>query len=352
MNERKLLKDEAVDNKVVPKKFVPRTPMDQQRIRVEKLMEHPEKPVAIPAPSTHNKEKKFLTAIPTFVRNVMGSSAGAGSGEFHVYRHLRRKEYARQKHIQQKSKQEMLDDEFQQRIDNNRSAAEAKTAKKRAKRLKKKAKQKRTKLSGDNKTIQIEENDVSEECSGDSDEEGAASAGSKAAAADQSDLKPADKTELLEEETANTVSEAVTSEEVDEVESGELKPLNKPDDSSVGMCTGITEEETEETAVSNICQAVKTDQVDEDGSSELKSSDKIDDSSTVDSSEKEKPSPPCNSNNEENKATLSGQQHIPEKNSTEESCSETVLPAKPSDETKGDEKVDANVVESDINIWR
>lgn len=38
---------------------------------------------------------------PSFVRNVMGSSAGAGSGEFHVYRHLRRKEYARQKQIQQ-----------------------------------------------------------------------------------------------------------------------------------------------------------------------------------------------------------------------------------------------------------
>lgn len=33
----------------------------------------------------------------------MGSSAGAGSGEFHVYRHLRRKEYARQKHIQLKA---------------------------------------------------------------------------------------------------------------------------------------------------------------------------------------------------------------------------------------------------------
>lgn len=44
-----------------------------------------------------------MPSVPDFVRNVMGSSAGAGSGEFHVYRHLRRKEYARQKFIQEKS---------------------------------------------------------------------------------------------------------------------------------------------------------------------------------------------------------------------------------------------------------
>lgn len=83
-------------------KYVVRTPTDQQRVRLEKLMAQPEKPVAIPM---SKQQKDLLAAVPTFVRNVMGSSAGAGSGEFHVYRHLRRKEFARQKQIQHKSKQ-------------------------------------------------------------------------------------------------------------------------------------------------------------------------------------------------------------------------------------------------------
>lgn len=68
----------------------------------------------------------------------MGSSAGAGSGEFHVYRHLRRKEYARLKQIEEKGLTEKLNDNFQQKLDNNKRLAEEKTAKKRAKRLKKK----------------------------------------------------------------------------------------------------------------------------------------------------------------------------------------------------------------------
>lgn len=72
----------------------------------------------------------------------MGSSAGAGSGEFHVYRHLRRKEYARQKHMKLLSEKEILDIEFQEKLENNQRIADEKTNKKRQKRLKKKSKQK------------------------------------------------------------------------------------------------------------------------------------------------------------------------------------------------------------------
>lgn len=110
---------------------------DLQRLKLEKLMKNPEKLVVIPELP---KEKDYMNSVPTFVRNVMGSSAGAGSGEFHVYRHLRRKEYARQKSIQYKSYQEELNEQHAAKMDENRKLNEEKTAKKRAKRQKRKQK--------------------------------------------------------------------------------------------------------------------------------------------------------------------------------------------------------------------
>jgi len=108
---------------------------DYQRMKLDRLMANPDKPIVIPGPGRN----KNLAPPPDFVRNIMGSSAGAGSGEFHVYRHLRRKEYARQKQITEQAILEQKDIDFQNRIEANKQLADAKTAKKRAKRLKKKA---------------------------------------------------------------------------------------------------------------------------------------------------------------------------------------------------------------------
>ncbi|TMW43137.1 hypothetical protein DOY81_011781 [Sarcophaga bullata] len=146
-----------------PKPII-KSALDLQRLKLEKLMKNPEKPVIIPE---YRKERDFLQSVPTFVRNVMGSSAGAGSGEFHVYRHLRRKEYARQKIIQSKSLQEQLDEEYRNKLEENRRRAEEKTAKKRAKRQKKKRLSKKPKGSA---PVSNNSEIMSEESSSDSSE--------------------------------------------------------------------------------------------------------------------------------------------------------------------------------------
>ncbi|XP_063707759.1 PRKR-interacting protein 1 homolog [Culicoides brevitarsis] len=129
------------------KEFVHRTLVDHQRIKLEKLMKNPEKPVIIPESP---RERDFNASVPTFVRNVMGSSAGAGSGEFHVYRNLRRKEYARLKGIEEKSRREEMDENWKAKLEQNEREAEERTAKKREKRLKKKQ-------HGGNKKPKVEE---------------------------------------------------------------------------------------------------------------------------------------------------------------------------------------------------
>ncbi|XP_015921856.2 PRKR-interacting protein 1 homolog [Parasteatoda tepidariorum] len=134
--------------------FVPKTPIDFQKLKLDRLMANPDKPVIIP---DGPRERKGFS-VPEFVRNVMGSSAGAGSGEFHVYRHLRRKEYTRQKMIEGKAEKEKLDEEFQRKIEENKRKMEEKTSKNRAKRLKRKE---RKKLKKGTKNLQSEKKETS-----------------------------------------------------------------------------------------------------------------------------------------------------------------------------------------------
>lgn len=70
----------------------PSTPLEQQAAQLEKLLKDPSKPAYVPPPPS---EKKGLRAPVDMMKNVMGSSAGAGSGEFHIYKHSRRREYER-----------------------------------------------------------------------------------------------------------------------------------------------------------------------------------------------------------------------------------------------------------------
>uniref|UniRef100_A0A8C5T630 PRKR interacting protein 1 n=1 Tax=Malurus cyaneus samueli TaxID=2593467 RepID=A0A8C5T630_9PASS len=104
---------------------IPRSAAEEQRLRLERLMRNPEKTVPIP----EKLNEWAPRPPPEFVRDVMGSSAGAGSGEFHVYRHLRRREYQRQDFMDAMAEKQRLDEEFQKKLERNKMIAEEQTAK-------------------------------------------------------------------------------------------------------------------------------------------------------------------------------------------------------------------------------
>lgn len=127
---------------------------DLQRRKIEKMMERPDKLVDIPAGSMSAKRGY---EPPDFVRNVMGSSAGAGSGEFHVYRHLRRKEMTRLKELEEMSHSERLDAEFKMKLEETKRKALERTLKKKLKREKKKKRKKQAGSGGDNKDEEVDD---------------------------------------------------------------------------------------------------------------------------------------------------------------------------------------------------
>lgn len=76
------------------------TAADKQKMQLERLLKDPAKPAFIPTAP----QDKTIRPAREMMKNVQGSSAGAGSGEFHVYKAGRRREYERLK---------LLDDQVQ-----------------------------------------------------------------------------------------------------------------------------------------------------------------------------------------------------------------------------------------------
>nr|XP_020472646.1 PRKR-interacting protein 1 [Monopterus albus] len=147
--------------------IIAKTPAEEQRLKLERLMRNPDKPAPIPErPKEWNPR-----APPEFVRDVMGSSAGAGSGEFHVYRHLRRREYQRQDFLDKIAAKQDKDQDYLDKVEQNKKAAEERTAKRRKKREKQKQKKlmsKKAKLEAKSK----KEEDADESSDSSEEEEG------------------------------------------------------------------------------------------------------------------------------------------------------------------------------------
>ncbi|CAI2188716.1 369_t:CDS:2 [Funneliformis geosporum] len=141
------------------------TPVEIQRLQLEKLLRKVDKPVNIP----EMVDKPKLKPPKDIVRNVQGSSAGAGSGEFHVYRAHRRREYTRLKIMEEETKKEEERQDFEEKVAVVKAQEEEKTAKKRAKRQKKKQikKQniKKAKTKQEDKDKQTDTNDDNKDLS-------------------------------------------------------------------------------------------------------------------------------------------------------------------------------------------
>lgn len=75
------------------------TPVERQRAQLDKLLKDPSKPAFVPTPL----KEKIIRPPREMMKNVQGSSAGAGSGEFHVYKASRRREYERLKMMDEMS---------------------------------------------------------------------------------------------------------------------------------------------------------------------------------------------------------------------------------------------------------
>lgn len=112
------------------------TALTSQANEIENLFLDPNRQVTIPPVS--GSTKSSLPAPPEIVANVQGSSAGAGSGEFHVYKASRRREYERLRVMDEEARKGEDDEKWAREERERKERDEERTRKKREKRNKKK----------------------------------------------------------------------------------------------------------------------------------------------------------------------------------------------------------------------
>ncbi|KAF1349579.1 hypothetical protein BDV97DRAFT_296480 [Delphinella strobiligena] len=110
------------------------SPTSKQAAHLDALFANPTKEILLP--SDLQKQRSTIGAPPEIVANVQGSSAGAGSGEFHVYKASRRREYERLRAMDEEKEAEEADKKFESEQDRRKREDEERTGRNRVKREK------------------------------------------------------------------------------------------------------------------------------------------------------------------------------------------------------------------------
>lgn len=126
------------------------SPASAQASQLEALFAKPDQEIRVP-PSGPQDPARRLPLPPEIVTNVQGSSAGAGSGEFHVYKAARRREYERLRVMDDEVRRETEAREFAEKKTEAERRDDEKTRRNREKRDKMKARKERAKAAAGHK---------------------------------------------------------------------------------------------------------------------------------------------------------------------------------------------------------
>lgn len=114
------------------------TPSSSHAASVDALFSRPDRDIRLPS-EANGRPTHAGSRPPEIVTNVQGSSAGAGSGEFHVYKAARRREYERLREMDAEVKREKDQVDFAAEKESRDKKDEEKTRRNRERREKMKA---------------------------------------------------------------------------------------------------------------------------------------------------------------------------------------------------------------------